>query len=279
MNELLRKEIVNGHIGHAYLFLGEASAIAAEADAYIASVLCRDPREGIACGKCGHCLQYQQGTYPDLVQLVPEKTKYTVKQLNEIRHLFGLSGESENPIIFRFEKADHMEEEFADRLLKVLEEPTANVIFLLLAENEDMIRQTVKSRCRIFRFCTADTADFGNLSAVAAVLQKARCGSLEDVFHVAGEYEKSGEATTAFFQAAAHILEENYVFRNGGESPQQLLPAASWSVDLLFSAWRWALSAPVLISSSVTLRMIVENFLLWIKRNGGSHGNCSWCTL
>lgn len=279
MNELLCKDIESGHISHAYLFFGKEAVIEKEADDFIASILCRNSQGGMACGKCSHCIQFRQGTYPYLVRMEPLTFTYKKEQYLEIRHLFGLAGGKNNPIIFCFEKADRMEEEFSDRLLKSLEEPAPNVVFLLLAENEDMVRQTVKSRCRIIRFLTEELIDAEYIGEVAEVLKKVRCGSVEDVFHFAEQYEKSSEAVEAFFAAAVRILGSNYAFRNGGENVNYLLPAESWSTELLLSSWQWALSAPVLISAKVTLRMIVENFLLWIKRNGGSHGNCSWCTL
>ena len=75
------------------------------------------------------------------------------------------------------------------------------------------------------------------------------------------------------------MLADNYYARRGGEEADLVFPASLWSEEDLFAAWQWAVSAPVLLNSAINLKLIVENFLLCIKRNGGLHGNCSWCTL
>jgi hypothetical protein len=50
--------------------------------------------------------------------------------------------------VFLFPDAGSMTEQAANALLKTLEEPTAQVVFLLVAESEDDFPPTVASRCR-----------------------------------------------------------------------------------------------------------------------------------
>jgi DNA polymerase-3 subunit delta' len=48
--------------------------------------------------------------------------------------------------------AEKMNTASANKLLKLLEEPPAKTIFLLVAENEEVILQTIRSRCQILHF-------------------------------------------------------------------------------------------------------------------------------
>jgi hypothetical protein len=54
--------------------------------------------------------------------------------------------------VFLFEDAGLMTEQAANTLLKTLEEPTAPVIFLLVAESEEDFPPTISSRCRTVHF-------------------------------------------------------------------------------------------------------------------------------
>ncbi len=48
--------------------------------------------------------------------------------------------------------ADRMNNAAANKLLKLIEEPPNQTIFLLLAEDEEQLLQTIRSRCQILRF-------------------------------------------------------------------------------------------------------------------------------
>ena len=48
--------------------------------------------------------------------------------------------------------ADKMNNAASNKLLKLIEEPPQKTIFLLIAENEDQIIDTIKSRCQVLRF-------------------------------------------------------------------------------------------------------------------------------
>ena len=55
MMDVLRENIVSGHVGHAYLIYGEELAAEREAYAFAAALNCLAPVDGEACGNCAHC--------------------------------------------------------------------------------------------------------------------------------------------------------------------------------------------------------------------------------
>lgn len=87
--------------------------------------------------------------HPDLRVLEPEgATSLGVDQAREVVARASLSPVEAARTVFLFPDAGSMTEQAANALLKTLEEPTAQVVFLLVAESEDDFPATVGSRCR-----------------------------------------------------------------------------------------------------------------------------------
>lgn len=235
MNERLRREIKSAHRGHAYLLYGDDELVAAEALAFATAINCRDPQDGAACGVCSHCLQIKSGNFPDLVVLKPEGVYYKADQLKTLRKYFSLTAKQGLHRIFLLQKADMMKEECADRLLKALEEPAENTVFLLTAANEDRILQTVTSRCRVIRILSENKEDLdGEGEEVFSLLAAVKPSPMEYLFRTAEKYAKEREKTAAFFETAAALFSENYLYRRGGDAPAHGFPEEQWSEDQLF---------------------------------------------
>ncbi len=279
MNEVLRQNILDRRFGHAYLFLGEKKRCEKEAAAFAAAVCCESPKNGEACNDCPTCLRREEN-FPELITLEPEKKNYTVRQIGELMEYLSLSVAPGGHRVFWFKEADRLGEICSNKLLKSIEEPTEGIIFLLTAENDDRIVETILSRCRIVHI-NEDKNDIETDSDIFHLLCLVKKESFAYLFRAAEKYgkERSKEEVAAFFEAAAKILGENYSCRRGGERPRLILAEKDWREDDIFSAWQWALSAPILLDHAIQHQLIIENFLLDIKRNGGQHGNDRWRTL
>jgi hypothetical protein len=87
--------------------------------------------------------------HPDLRVLEPEgATSLGVDQAREMVSRASLVPVEASRTVFLLPDAGSMTEQAANALLKTLEEPTAQVVFLLVAESEDDFPPTVASRCR-----------------------------------------------------------------------------------------------------------------------------------
>ncbi|MTG97867.1 MULTISPECIES: ATP-binding protein [Myroides] len=88
--------------------------------------------------------------------------------------------------------ADKMNTEASNKLLKLLEEPPAKTLFLLITENEKSILQTILSRCQILRFNPLNDKEIENALVVkyncptnqAAIIAKQAQGNLNKAFHL-----------------------------------------------------------------------------------------------
>ena len=87
--------------------------------------------------------------HPDLRVLEPEgATSLGVDQAREVVARASLAPVEAMRTVFLFPEAGAMTESAANALLKTLEEPSAQVVFLLVAVSEDDFPPTVASRCR-----------------------------------------------------------------------------------------------------------------------------------
>jgi DNA polymerase-3 subunit delta' len=99
-------------------------------------------------------------THPDLHVLEPEgATSLGVDQARDVVSRAARTPVEADRSVFLFPDAGAMTEQAANALLKTLEEPTAQVVFLLASESEDDFPPTVASRCRTIHMGRVPFAD------------------------------------------------------------------------------------------------------------------------
>lgn len=135
---------------HAYLLHGpEGSGKRQLAERFARWLLCREPDAADACGKCTACLLYQAGTHPDLFHLEPEEPGKAIL-IGHVRELVGSiqqTAQQGGRKVIILEPAEVMTIESANALLKSLEEPGPETVFLLLSDQPSFLLPTIKSRC------------------------------------------------------------------------------------------------------------------------------------
>jgi len=149
----LRRAVAEERVAHAYLFAGpDGVGKATAARALAAALLCREPRDGDACGCCRDCVQLAAGNHPDLHVLVPDGAAIKIDQVREMLRtamMFPVQGRWQVHLV---EDADLMNTQAANALLRTLEEPPAGVVFVLLSTRPYALPPTVISRCQDFFF-------------------------------------------------------------------------------------------------------------------------------
>lgn len=112
-----------------------------------AALLCRDA-ERKPCGTCGQCRKALSGNHPDLITVDDAEHKTVpVSVIRQAREdLFIRPNEGSRKIYF-VPRGQDLGLPGQNALLKVLEEPPAYGVFLLLTDNPDKLLPTVRSRC------------------------------------------------------------------------------------------------------------------------------------
>jgi DNA polymerase-3 subunit delta' len=141
---------------HAYLFTGpEGSGKRLAMRAFAAALLC----ERGGCGVCRACRLAVGERHPNMVVLEPTGPDILVgkdaSDPNTARWFAArayLTPPEPGRKVMVVVQADRLRIEAADVLLKVLEEPPADTVFILLSARPDEIADTVRSRCQEIAF-------------------------------------------------------------------------------------------------------------------------------
>jgi len=154
---LLQSALRSGSPGHAWLFAGpEGVGRRPAALAFAAALNCDVSVEG--CGECAYCRKVLRGAHPDVHLIVPEGQQILVDQIRGSATDRGVIPEASRSAlegrtkVFVIEDAAQLNISAANALLKVLEEPPAGVVFLLVTADPDALPETVVSRCRRIDF-------------------------------------------------------------------------------------------------------------------------------
>lgn len=113
------------------------------------------------CGVCKACLLTVGKNHPDIITIAPEDNKktITVAQIRALRDEAFVKPHMASGKVLIIDKAHLMNAQCQNALLKVLEEPPKNVIFILISENANSLLPTVLSRCVLFNLVTPETSE------------------------------------------------------------------------------------------------------------------------
>jgi len=140
------------------------------------ALLCQQPNELYAsCGKCPSCLWFEEGNHPDFRLISPEdaenteeaskkkatkKSQISVAQIRQLVDYLSLSSHQVNSRrIILISPADTLNIASANALLKMLEEPPANTLFLLVTSQPQRLLATIISRCQAIDMPLPDKDD------------------------------------------------------------------------------------------------------------------------
>lgn len=198
----LIQTVVENRVSHAQLFLSaEGSGALPLAIAYAQYINCQNKTTTDSCGECASCRKYERYIHPDLHFSYPffasKDAKIAVDVLEEWRSLLledayfdldiwrsKLNAENKQANIPIAECHDIIKKlsykafeaetkvlimwlpEFLDKegnaLLKIIEEPPANTLFILVAQNQDQILNTILSRTQIVKIPKLADSDIEN---------------------------------------------------------------------------------------------------------------------
>jgi DNA polymerase-3 subunit delta' len=152
----LRKAVRENSPSHAYVFVGpEGVGKLTTALEFARALNCLEQRDGSACGECAVCHAFEHGNFPDVRVWSPDGKNTKISQMQEMRDhaLFApLRGRWKVNIL---EQGDTLNEESANCILKLLEEPPDYLINIILYRNAAAMLSTIRSRSRIVRFSQA----------------------------------------------------------------------------------------------------------------------------
>ncbi len=147
---LLARSLETGQLSHAYLFVGPPHV----GKLTLALNLAQAVNCGAStppCGECASCRRIAAGKHAD-VQIIglisEEKREIGIEQIREMQAAASLPPYEGRHKVFIFDKAELLSHEAANCLLKTLEEPSPQVLLILLTAGESALLPTIVSRCQ-----------------------------------------------------------------------------------------------------------------------------------
>jgi DNA polymerase-3 subunit gamma/tau len=147
----LRNAVINGREGQAYLFSGPRGTGKTTTARILAKVLnCENPVEGEPCCVCDSCKAVEVGTSYDVLEL-DAASNNGVQEIRDIIEAAALTSPGRHRVFILDEV--HMLTRGAEAaLLKTLEEPPAQVVFVLATTDPQKISETIRSRVQHLQF-------------------------------------------------------------------------------------------------------------------------------
>ncbi|MDT8397940.1 MAG: DNA polymerase III subunit delta' [Pseudomonadales bacterium] len=148
-----------GQLPHAYLFQGPEGLGKLNFSLRLSQyLLCRASQDK-PCGDCTTCRLFLAGTHPDLKLLQPEDSKsIRIEQIRDTIDFVGKRSQQGGHKVVIVEPAEAMNKNAANALLKVLEEPAADTLLILISHQAAQLLPTLRSRCRSLKFTPPETS-------------------------------------------------------------------------------------------------------------------------
>lgn len=155
----LSNAIESGRIMHAYLFCGpRGTGKTSSARIFAKSLNCVNGPTVTPCGKCAGCLDVINSTPVDVIEIdaASNRSVEDARNILEKVQYAPLHGKYK---IYIIDEVHMLTTEASNTLLKTLEEPPENVIFILATTESHKVLETIVSRCQRYDFRRITTAD------------------------------------------------------------------------------------------------------------------------
>ncbi len=148
----LRKTVLTGKIGHAYLFCGQrGTGKTSIARVFSRAINCENPVNGNPCNECAVCKGILDGSLMDVIEIDAASNR-SIDNIRSICEEVSYAPSRAKYKVYIIDEVHMITTEAFNALLKTLEEPPAHAVFLFATTEPHQIPQTILSRCQRFDF-------------------------------------------------------------------------------------------------------------------------------
>lgn len=234
LTQTLRNSIEHGRLHHAYLFSGArgvgktttARLVAKALNCHKAKGTTATPCATLDEATCPSCREIAEGRSMDVLEIDAASNTGVDNVRDVIINSIAIAPARDRYKVFIIDEVHMLSPSAFNALLKTIEEPPPNVVFIMATTDEHKVPETITSRCQLFEFRTIATAKIAERMRLIADAEKisisdeaireiARAGdgsmrdaqsAFDQVISFAGEKIKTEDVEKALGIAGADVL-------------------------------------------------------------------------
>ena len=150
--DILKYEVANNKISHAYLFCGSRGTGKTSCAKILAkAVNCLNPKNGNPCNECEACRSIDAGVATDVIEM-DAASNNGVGNVRDMKDEIAFTPALLKYRVYIIDEVHMMSGSAFNALLKTLEEPPSYIVFILATTEFNKLPTTIVSRCQRFDF-------------------------------------------------------------------------------------------------------------------------------
>ena len=152
ITETLKTQVRNGHLSHAYIFIGTRGTGKTTCARILAkAVNCENPVNGNPCNQCRYCRGIDDGSILDVVEL-DAASNTGVDNVRDLREEAVFTPAVARKRVYIIDEVHMLSLAAFNALLKIIEEPPEHLMFILATTELQKVPATILSRCQRHSF-------------------------------------------------------------------------------------------------------------------------------
>ena len=197
--DILKYEVANNKISHAYLFCGSRGTGKTSCAKILAkAVNCLSPRGGNPCNECSACKSIDAGVATDVIEM-DAASNNGVGNVRDMKDEIAFTPAELKYRVYIIDEVHMMSGSAFNALLKTLEEPPSYVVFILATTEFNKLPTTIVSRCQRF--------DFRRMTTEVIVERLMKISKAEGIEITEGGAEVIARAAEGGMRDAVSLLE------------------------------------------------------------------------
>jgi DNA polymerase III subunit delta' len=152
VRQILVQSVRQHRLPPAYLFAGPAGVGKRSTAWALAKALNCPSQNGDACDQCAVCWRIERHLHPDIHLVEPDGQVIKIDQVRRLREVLALQAYEGQVKVAILDDVSKLTVEAGNALLKVLEEPPTQTLFVLICQQLGSLPATVLSRAQVLRF-------------------------------------------------------------------------------------------------------------------------------